>query len=216
MAADTLVGIVQLPRAGGILVNDQAQRYTAENIGASPEAAATSLQGGKTFIIHDDPQMSMEHASITLNRHDVLGGTVYDADTIEELAEQIGLDPAALKQTVETYNSYCKDGHDPDFGRDTIDELEGSAPAPALETPPFHAIEACAAIYPTQMRLNSDAKAQVRNTYGEVIPGLYAGGLMGNIGIRNPNSGQVAPALTGAFALGYIAGQEAAAQKSWE
>ena len=66
------------------------------------------------------------------------------------------------------------------------------------------------------MRLNSDAKAQVRNTYGEVIPGLYAGGLMGNIGIRNPNSGQVAPALTGAFALGYIAGQEAAAQEPWE
>lgn len=215
-AADTLVGIVQLPRAGGILVNDKAERYTAENIGASPEAAATSLQGGKTFIIHDDPQMSMEHASITLNRHDVLGGTIYDADTIEELAEKIGLDPAALKATVDTYNGYCEAGHDPDFGRDTIDELEGSAPAPALVTPPFHAIEVCAAIYPTQMRLNSDAKAQVRNTYGEVIPGLYAGGLMGNIGIRNPNSGQVAPALTGAFALGYIAGQEAAAQEPWE
>lgn len=215
-ASDTLVGIVQLPRAGGILVNEHAKRYTAENIGASPEAAATSLQTGPCFIIHDDPQMADEHADITLNRHEVLGGTIYDADTIEELAEKIGLDPAALKETVETYNSYCEAGHDPDFGRDTIDELEGSAPAPALVTPPFHAIEVCAAIYPTQMRLNSDDHARVRDVYGDVIPGLYAGGLMGNIGIRNPTSGQVCTALTGAFALGYIAGQDAAAQEAWE
>lgn len=213
--SDTLVGIVQLPRAGGILVNEAAKRYTAENIGASPEAAATSLQGGKCFIIHDDPQMYMEHASITLNRHEVLGGTVYTADTIEELAGLIGLDPAALAETVATYNSYCEAGNDPDFGRNTIDELEGSAPAPALVTPPFHALEVCAAIYPTQARLNSDAQARVRDVYGEVIPGLYAGGLMGNIGIRNPTSGQVMTALTGAFALGYIAGQEAAAAEPW-
>jgi len=44
----------------------------------------------------------------------------------------------------------------------------------------------------------------------------YAGGLMGNIGIRNPTSGQVVTALTGAFALGYIAGQDAAKQEPWE
>ncbi len=215
-AADTLVGIVQLPRAGGILVNERAQRYTAENIGASAEAAATSLQGGKCFIIHDAPQMEMEHASITLNRQEVLGGTIYSADTIEGLAEQLGLDGAALKETVETYNQYCKDGHDPDFGRDTIDELEGSAPAPALETAPYYAIEVCAAIYPTQMRLNSDALARVRDVYGDVVPGLYAGGLMGNIGIRNPSSGQVVTALTGAFSLGYIAGRDAATLEPWE
>ena len=52
--------------------------------------------------------------------------------------------------------------------------------------------------------------------YGEVIPGLYADGLMGNIGIRNPTSGQVVTALTGAFALGYIAGQDVAQQEPWE
>ena len=42
------------------------------------------------------------------------------------------------------------------------------------------------------------------------------GGLMGNIGIRNPTSSQVVTALTGAFALGYIAGQDAAKQEPWE
>ena len=40
--------------------------------------------------------------------------------------------------------------------------------------------------------------------------------LMGNIGIRNPASGQVAPALTGAFCLGYVAGQDAATLEPWD
>lgn len=216
-AADTLVGIVQLPRAGGILVNINSKRYTAENIGATPEAAATAIQpDGKAFIIHDDPQMSMEHAKITLDRHVKLGGKIYTADTIEDLATQIGLDPTTLAETVATYNGYVDAGDDPEFHRNTIDELEGSAPAPKLETAPFHALEVCAAIYPTQMKLNTDVNARVRNPYGDVIPGLYAGGLMGNIGIRTPYSGQTTTALTGAFVLGYVAGKDAAAQESWE
>lgn len=56
----------------------------------------------------------------------------------------------------------------------------------------------------------------VGDAYGEVIPGLYAGSLVGNIGILNPTSGQVVTALTGAFALGYIAGQDAAQQEPRE
>lgn len=39
---------------------------------------------------------------------------------------------------------------------------------------------------------------------------------MGNIGIRNPTSGQVVTALTGALVLGYIAGCDAAQQEPWE
>lgn len=215
-AADTLVGIVQLPRAGGILVNKEAKRYTAENIGARLESFATAEQPeGKAFIIHDNPQMEMEHAMITLDRHKKLGGKIYTADTIEELAAQIKLDPATLAETVAKYNSYCDAGNDPDFGRNTIDELPGSPAAPKIATAPFYAIEVCAAIYPTQMKLNTDTLARVRNTYGEVIPGLYAGGLMGNIGIRTMESGQTCTALGGAFVLGYVAGQDAAAQDPW-
>ena len=43
-----------------------------------------------------------------------------------------------------------------------------------------------------------------------------SGLISGNIGIRNPTSGQVVTALTGAFALGYSNGQDAAQQESWE
>jgi len=216
-AAGTLVGIVQLPRAGGILVNNLAKRYTAENIGASPEAAATARQpDGEAFIIHDAPQMQHEHAKITLDRHEKLDGKIYEANTIADLASQLGLDPDALVETVETYNSYVDAGDDPEFGRNTMDETKGSPPAVKIEMPPFYALKVCAAIYPTQMKLQSDTKARVLNTYGEVISGLYAGGLMGNVGIRNYYSGQTMTALTGAFVLGYIAGQDAAKTESWD
>lgn len=66
------------------------------------------------------------------------------------------------------------------------------------------------------MRLNTNEKSQVRDWYGEVVPGLYAGGLLGNIGVRNPSSGQVAPALGGAWTTGYAAGIAAAAEEPWE
>ena len=39
----------------------------------------------------------------------------YCADTIEQLAEYIGVEPAALSATVEQYNKVCAEGYDSDF-----------------------------------------------------------------------------------------------------
>ena len=42
----------------------------------------------------------------------------YCADTIEQLAEYIGVEPAALFATVEQYNKVCAEGYDSDFAKD--------------------------------------------------------------------------------------------------
>lgn len=42
----------------------------------------------------------------------------YCADTIEQLAEYIGVEPAALSATVEQYNKVCAEGYDSDFAKD--------------------------------------------------------------------------------------------------
>ena len=42
----------------------------------------------------------------------------YCADTIEQLAEYIGVEPAALTATVEQYNKVCAEGYDSDFAKD--------------------------------------------------------------------------------------------------
>ena len=43
---------------------------------------------------------------------------VAGADTIEQLAEYIGVEPAALSATVEQYNKVCTEGCDIDFAKD--------------------------------------------------------------------------------------------------
>ena len=48
---------------------------------------------------------------------------VFRADTIEELAEQIGIDPQVLKETHDTFNSYVEAGYDADFGRTLLENL---------------------------------------------------------------------------------------------
>ena len=44
-------------------------------------------------------------------------GFMFVADTLEEAATMAGLDPQALRATVDQYNSYVEAGEDPDFGR---------------------------------------------------------------------------------------------------
>ena len=44
-------------------------------------------------------------------------GYLKQADTIEELAEQIGVDPATLRATVDRWNGFVDKGKDEDFHR---------------------------------------------------------------------------------------------------
>lgn len=59
------------------------------------------------------------------------GDDAYSADTIEELAEKAGVDPAALVKAVEEYNEMCELGVDEWFGKDK----QYLSP---IDTPPFY------------------------------------------------------------------------------
>ncbi|MGN0759737.1 MAG: FAD-dependent oxidoreductase, partial [Candidatus Ventricola sp.] len=60
------------------------------------------------------------------------------ADTFEELAAKMGLDEAAVVETLTNYNSYCETGHDPEFGRLLLAKLE--APYCAVKVVPCEII----------------------------------------------------------------------------
>lgn len=95
--------------------------------------------------------------------------SVHKADTIEDLAAAVGLDAAALKATIDTYNGYVKAGKDAEFGK----------PAQFLypvETGPFYIGELSNGFYTTVGGIRINENAQVLDAERNVIPGLYAGG----------------------------------------
>ncbi len=127
---------------------------------------------------------------------------VVKADTVEALADKIGVPADALKQTVETYNGYAQAGEDQAFGRpaESMVELKG----------PFYALKTCPYVMLTKGGPLMNENAQVLSQAGEPIPGLYEGGELAggaNIG-GSANIGGLANTST--IVWGKIAGESAA------
>jgi len=133
-------------------------------------------------------------------------GWVAKANTIGELAEQVGMEPATLEDTVTKYNGYCAAGEDPDFNRQQLK---------AIEMPPYYAIATYPGTSGTFCGPEINPKAQVINTRGDVIPRLYAAGCAsgGVVGFLYPISGI---SLSEGFTFGRVAGRNAASEESWE
>lgn len=133
------------------------------------------------------------------------------AKTIEELAEQIGADPATLSATIARFNDYAALGEDPDFhrGQAAYDKMYGDyrhQPNPCLRPlteAPFYAMPIHPGDIGTNGGLSTNAKAQVVDQQGKAIPGLYAIGnsAASSMGESYPGAGvTIGPAMT----FGYI------------
>jgi hypothetical protein len=143
---------------------------------------------------------------------------VMRADTLEGLAEQIGIDAAALTETVARFNVHADEGHDPDFGRGTsaYDHFygdrsrEGTAVTlGAIRQAPFYAVEIASGLLGTNGGPRTDGQARILGHDGEPIPGLLGAGnaiACPTGGIYAGAGGTLGPALT----FGYIAGRTAA------
>lgn len=97
----------------------------------------------------------------------VATGRAVKADTIEKLAEQLGLDAAALSETLNVYNGYCADGVDPEFGAPKEILI-------ALSKPPYYAAEILPACFTSVGGLDVNTNLQVLREDGSIIEGLYA------------------------------------------
>ena len=93
----------------------------------------------------------------------------YKAATLEELANQIDIDPAKLQATVERYNALCAKGSDDDFGK----PAEYMVP---VEGETYWAFKMLPGSSVTFGGLEINDKSQVLNTVDQPIPGLYAAG----------------------------------------
>ncbi|KAK5464880.1 hypothetical protein LTS15_001443 [Exophiala xenobiotica] len=115
-------------------------------------------------------------------------GWVYDttdqepeqSDTIEGLAEKLGLDPKELKKTVDEFNAATNEN---EFDLMKLDgkRTTGLSPdktnwAQPINTPPFYGYPMKAQLTFTYGGLKCDLDSRVLATTGVPIPGLYAAG----------------------------------------
>ena len=174
-------------------VNTQGERYCDEGVSfddAYVGNANARQNGDYTFSIFDSTikQRLIEHGttkamilafppgSLTteLDREleaAVKSGSkeVFEADSIRELADKIGVEPTILQATVDEYNAYCEKGHDDLFAKDPkyLRPLKG---------PKYYAIKARTIFLGTLGGIKINHRTEVMDKKGNVIPGLYAGG----------------------------------------
>lgn len=135
------------------------------------------------------------------------------ADTIEGLASAMGLDPKAVRATVDEFNAACRPGR---FHPTELDGLatEGLALAKTnwarpLDTPPFYGYQLRPGVTFTYLGLKVDERAQVHTASGPVRNLWAAGEIMaGSILGQGYLAGF---GMTIGTVFGRIAGKEAAA-----
>lgn len=107
-------------------------------------------------------------------------GLWHTADTLDQLAEAIGVPPAELAATVTRFNDLVAGGADSDFGRgdEAYDRTftGGALPMAPIDRPPYHAAAFGLSDLGTKGGLVTDTHARVLDTDGRPIPGLYAAG----------------------------------------
>lgn len=119
-------------------------------------------------------------------------GMAWKADSIEELAGMIEVDPSGLKATVDAYNGYCASGIDEEYGK----EAELLDP---LAEGPFYAVKMMNVIFATCGGLTVDSQVRVCQADDKTpINGLYAFGCDSLGNIINPRQNYTAFPATAA------------------
>lgn len=108
------------------------------------------------------------------NSAEIGSGLIKKADTIEELASQIGLAPSVLASEVAAYNSACSSGKDTDYERNP----ETLFP---IVNGPFYAVQLTPAIVCTGGGARRDIDGRVFDHKGQHIPRLFEAGELGSM-----------------------------------
>jgi fumarate reductase flavoprotein subunit len=129
----------------------------------------------------------------------------FGANSIEELAGKMEVDPQVLKATVEQYNSFCTQRYDAEFAKDP----EYLIP---LHGPRYYAAKARTCFLGTLGGVKINHKTEAVDEYGSPIAGLYAAGLDAGGLHAESYSMRDTSGIASAFAVisGRVAGENAA------
>ena len=179
---------------GGLNVNARTERYQREDVSApytahyllsQPDNIAYGIwtknypqtiidRGQEWFLFGSDYTLPPKTAEEMIAIWDagVEEGAYWKADTLDELADQLGLDAAKLKDVVARYNELCKKGVDEDFYKDPtyLVEIE--------ETGPYYAAKNTCTFMTIMGGLRTSVNMEVCDENDEPIPGLFNVGCM--------------------------------------
>ncbi len=165
-------------------INIKGERYENEDVPIPSMANSSQLQPGhKTWTIYDStfeedlPKMGLSFSranavserTITGMEAAVESGSLIKADTLDELAQKIGVPVDAFNATVARYNELAAKGVDEDFGK-------SSEMMTGIDTAPYYASYNSLALLVVLGGLAVNHRFQVIGTDDKVIDGLFAAG----------------------------------------
>ena len=176
---------------GNIWVNQQGRRFHNEALsgGNSGSPALLAQNPRHAWAITDRPMLAKlaiadpyYHVGEKVDRariEELLENSpfIHKANTLAELAEEIGVDKGAFLDTIERYNAAFAQGlqTEPEYGK----PLGASKP---FDTPPYYAIQ----MFPLARKnfggVKTDLRCRVLDKHFDPIKGLYAAGELAGMG----------------------------------
>lgn len=172
-------------------VNADGRRFTSEMVAMdfTDDVALASQPGNSRFtildeklknhLVHDGNEVGtgefvpigtpLTRLESELEGDIAAGKIAFRGDTLEDLAQAMGVDPATFAETVRKYNEICHGGRDDLYFKDKY--------LFPVETGPFYAIKSQDAILVTFGGIKINSKMEVVDKKNRPIPGLYAVGV---------------------------------------
>lgn len=216
-----------------LFVNDNGQRFMCEDTWVQGKSLAINRQpNGEAWSIFDanwesdlvkglpygggmfwdsfrpygsDLSLAPEYFKTQIPEY-IKAGNAYKADTLEELAKQIGCDTSVFKATVERYNGLCEAGEDTDYYK-----------KPVFLTPvkqgPFYALKVGPALLAIPGGLRTNVDFQCLDAEDQPIEGMYAlGNVQGDICAVDYPINVAGNSHGRCITYGYLLGRELAKQ----
>ena len=218
-----------------IMVSLEGVRFVNENLYFSDCGYLGGEQGfSSVYRLYDQAlvdSLTDEGLDFSDMENAIAAGTAFRANTIVDLASQIGMNALALSETIERYNRACETGIDEEFGKPAtrvgkiFDPNRELSYMPVMidreytllnpiSTAPFYALrcdsKAGGPYTITHGGLKINTNGQVLDCFDAEIPGLFAAGESANgqfLGKWYPQSGT---SLLICFTMGRFAGSNAA------
>lgn len=151
--------------SGSIFINKEGKRFVNERSGELAMGKAILEQPDNIVWMVVDQKKVEDNANV---RKQVKNSSYKQANTLDELAELMGVDQVALNETVAAYNQNAQAKQADEFGHTPERALNAEGP--------YYAAMIESANHMTKGGVTANEKAQVMRESGEAVEGLYAAG----------------------------------------